>query len=325
MYPLGLEDIWMHYAASHIQSTRFDGSPNPLAMPETYGEAAARFRRAVIVSMMLAGSEEIYASYADKIDRGDPDPYDYYCRAQGEIADIINTAVGKFALLLMEDRRAVIPMTNSTAGKIAERARSEYRTGRYHGPTNSHWPQISIAVMTGLMQFGVNRLPFRDEVWADGSVRRLCGRYVSLVVFDEEEPSADGGFPILDAERMKQLQLISDYARAESDAVSRRYCTYNVRKSNGASVCGRCLEACPSGALVNSSPRPDGTFEEELTSQSHRFWNGAVDFDAANCCRDRGQKAQVFEEYVCARCEVICAAKGIRRSAAEIVEINNLS
>jgi ferredoxin len=325
MYPLGLADIWAHHAAANIPSTRFDGSPNPLAMPVTFQEASEKFRRAVIVSLMLGCSEDVYKTYADKIERGDPDPYDYYCRALGEITDIINAAVGKLSLLLMEDDRAVIPMTNRNAEKVAQRGRSEYRSGRYHGPANSHWPQISIAVMTGLMQFGVNRLPFRDEVWADGSIRRLCGRYVSLVIFDQQEPGADGGLPTLDADRMNSLIALSDYTRGDSKSAAQRYCTYNLRKAGGESLCGRCLDVCPSGALANSSPRPDGSFEERLSSQTHRFWNGIVDFDAANCCRERGQKAQVFEEYVCARCEAICAARGIRKSAPEIEKINGLS
>ena len=39
MHPLTPRDVWMHYAAAHVRSTRHDGSPNPLAMPATFEEA----------------------------------------------------------------------------------------------------------------------------------------------------------------------------------------------------------------------------------------------------------------------------------------------
>ena len=35
-----------------------------------------------------------------------------------------------------------------------------------------------------------------------------------------------------------------------------------------------------------------------------------------------GQKAQIYPEYVCARCEAICAARGIRKSPADVARIN---
>jgi len=45
-------------------------------------------------------------------------------------------------------------------------------------------------------------------------------------------------------------------------------------------------------------------------------------FDAGNCIRERGQKSQLHEDYVCARGEAICAARGVRRPAADIQHIN---
>ncbi len=46
MYPIGLPDIWMHYAAANVKSTRYDGSPNPLAMPEPFaGRSSATVGR----------------------------------------------------------------------------------------------------------------------------------------------------------------------------------------------------------------------------------------------------------------------------------------
>lgn len=320
MYPIGLREVWMHHAASNVKSTRYDGSPNPLAMPEPFEEAWARLKRAVIISAMLPLNPDVYGEHAGKFERGDADPFDYYCRARAEVGAVIDKAVGKLALAMMGSGRAVVPMTSKNAATVVDRTRSEYLKGKYHGPCNNHYPQNSIAAMTGLLQFGVHRLPFRDEVGPDGSVRRLCGQYASIIVFDEDELVADGvgGVSLLDTGRLNWLRRVNDYTDVAPEVVAERFCPYNVTSDGGTSACGKCLEACPSGALPNSSPRPDGTFEERVAGQRHRFHEGALKFDFGTCCRDRGQKAQLYDDYVCARCEAICAVRGVRRSAPEI-------
>lgn len=326
MYPLTPDDIWKHYACMNVKTTRYDGSPNPLAMPETFDDAMKRFRHLVILCGMLAVNPQVYQIYAEKIERGDEDPFHYYCRATGDVDAIIDKSIGKAALALMGRNRAVVPMTNRNTKVIIDRTRGEYHKGRYHGPCNNHWPNGSLAVMTGLLRFGVNRLPFRDEATENGERHRLFGRYRSIVIFDGEAPATDnaGGITLLGPERMSQLRHMSDYTKATPDVQGQRYCTYNLTRSDGGSMCGMCLSACPSGALRNSTPRPDGTFDADLARQEHRFWNGTIDFDFGNCCRDRGQKAQLYDEYVCARCEAICAARGIRRSASKIQRINEI-
>jgi ferredoxin len=90
-------------------------------------------------------------------------------------------------------------------------------------------------------------------------------------------------------------------------------------------LCGKCLPACPSGALQNSTPTPVGSYDDAVTNQEHRFWEGTLDFDYANCVNDRSQKGQLYEDYVCARCEVVCASEGIRKSAIELMQINKSS
>ena len=323
LYPLGLSDIWMHYAASNVRSTRFDGSPNPLAMPEPYEEACARMTRAVIISAMLPINPGVFEAYADKIEQGDADCLDYYCRARAEVGTIIGKAVSKLGLALMAPNRAVVPMTNKTAATVADRTRSEYFEGKYHGPCNSPYPQNSIAVMAGLLRFGISRLPFRDEVRPDGSVQRLFGQYASIVVFDDEAMVADGagGVLLLDADCLAWKRRVNDYSDEEPEVAAERFCTYNVPQSDGASICGKCVDACPSGALSNSSPSPAGEIEERVRNQKHRFQKGALKFDFGTCNRERKQKAQLYDDYVCARCEAICAARGVRRPAREIAEM----
>ncbi len=312
MYPLDLADIWLHHAVSNVKATRHDGSPNPLAMPETYDAAKGRLGRAVIISAMLAVNPDVYATYAAKIERGDEDPYDYYKRATGEVFTILDKALAKLSLALMGPGRAVVPMTARNTARVIDRTRSQYLSGRYHGPCNNHWPQNSIAVVTGLLQFGVSRLPFRDEVGPDGGVRRLFGRYGSAVVFDGEAPG-DGGPSLLHSDRLAWLKRLGDYTDVADDVVGARYCPYNLTRDDGTSLCGKCIDACPSGAMANSSPLPDGTFAPEIAAQSHRFCGNTLDFDFGNCVRFRNQKGELYEDYVCARCEAVCAANGVRQ------------
>ena len=317
MYPLAPEDIWKHHAAASIETTRYDGSPNPLAMPETFEEAKEHLNRVVIISVMLAVNPEMYEAYARKIEEGEEGPFDYYKRATGEVGAIIDKAVAKSSLALMAPGRAVVPMTNRNATTIIDRTRSDYTKNRYHGPCNNHWPQNSIAVMTGLMKFGVGRIPFRDEVDEEGERMRLFGRYQSIVIFDEEDVVSDSsdGISLICPENISTLKKVNDYSNADDEIVSKRYCTYNMTKKDGSTVCGKCLDVCPSNALPNSSPSPEGIFSSALTRQTHRFSGETLDFDFGNCLRYRGQKADIFEEFVCARCEVICAARGIRKPA----------
>ncbi len=324
MHPVTPEDIWRHYACMTVKTVRSDGSPNPLAMPETFEEAKSQYRRGVIVCGMLAVNPRVYQSYSEKIERGDQDPFDYYSRASDDISTIINKAIGKTGLALIGPDRAVVAMTDRNTGMVISRTKSEYCSGRYHGPCNDHWPNNSLAVMTGLLRFGVNRIAFRDEVLENGKRQRLFGRYRSIVIFDKEPLVTDntGGLTFFDSTRLSELAQISNYSNVSANVSAQRYCTYNMTTPDGASVCGKCLSACPSGALQNSTPSPDGIFAERVAEQKHRFWEGSIDFDYGNCTMDRSQKGQLYEDYVCARCEVICASRGIRKSASKLAQIN---
>jgi ferredoxin len=326
MYPVTPEDIWRHYACMTVKTVRPDGSANPLAMPATFEDAQGQYRRAVIVCGMLAVNPQVYQSYGAKIERGDQDPSDYYGRATDDVSTIINKAIGKTGLALLNPDRAVVAMTDRNTDMVIKRTKSDYFTGRYHGPCNNHWPNNSLAVMTGLLRFGVNRIAFRDEALENGKRQRLFGRYRSIVIFDKEPLVTDntGGVTLYDSTRLSELRRISDYSNTSADVVAQRYCTYNVTGANGTSVCGKCLEACPSGALQNSTPAPDGSLAARLTEQKHRFWEGTLDFDFGNCTMDRTQKGQLYEDYVCGRCEVICASQGVRKPARELAQINGV-
>lgn len=325
LHPLTPADIWMHYAAMHVKNTRPDGMPDPLAMPESFQDASRRFQRVIIICGMLAVNPHVFRDYARKIEYGDADSPDYYRRTTNDVSKIIDRALSKVALQIMSPNRAVIPMTQKNVDAIIRRTRAEYTTGRYHGPCNDHWPKSSIAVMTGLMRFGVNRIPFRDEVTKEGKRHRLFGRYGSIIIFDKEKPVQDKekGIKLFDHEHLDWLIKVNDYTIVDPEIVSQRYCTYNTLKPDGMSVCGKCIEVCPSKALPNSSPLPDGNYSDVILRQKHRFWKETLSFDYANCSRDRKQKAEIFEDYVCARCETICASCGVQKSSKEIEMINN--
>ena len=324
-FPLTAADIWEHHAAASFSDVLPDGSPTILAMPETFEQALERIRRVVLISAMLVVNPEIYETYAQKIEKGDNDSFDYYARVSEEVSQIIDKAVGKTAMSLMASSRAVVPMTGLNATKIAANTRGKYHSDTFHGPCNDHWPQNSIAVMTGLLRFGVHRLPFRDETDTEGRCSRLFGKYRSIVIFDEQEPIVDGarGVGVLDAERLARLRRLNDYSVCDPEITAQRYCTYNTTASTGKSVCGKCIQACPSNALANSSPNPTGSFDRAVLDQSHRFYGDLLAFDFNTCMADRYKKAEVYPDYVCARCEAICAARGVRKTAADIGRIKD--
>ena len=306
MFPIGFREIWDFYAASNVRRVRPDGSPNYLATPETFEQAMKRFKRAVIVSALLPIAPSIFEVYARKIESGDLDSFDGYSRASSEVGKLVSRAVAKLAVGLLAPGRGV--------GKVADFSLPKSRTGGYHGPCNDPFPQPSVAVLTGLMQFGVSRIPIRDELDANGNVVRMMGQYSSAVVFDESPPVTHGGGGVvhLDSSRMQEARLLSDFTVADEDVVKRRFCAYNRRDDGtGASVCAKCVRFCPSGAIANSSPRPDGRYPESILNQKHRFHEGFLDFDFGNCSKERCDKQNLYSEYACARCVAVCAARGV--------------
>ena len=102
----------------------------------------------------------------------------------------------------------------------------------------------------------------------------------------------------------------------------------NVAASDNTDTCDLGLDYCRYTYTVDGSSDPGFAEECELDFGGlyEVGWcyfenGGTVDFDFGNCCRERGQKSLLMEEYVCARCETICAAYGIRKSASEIERI----
>ena len=317
LHPIGLRQIWAYYAMNDIKKTRPDGTPNYLSMPTPYEEAAERFNRAAIVSVMLPLSQEVFDRYAETILRRDPAPYDAYCQAWGETNRMLDEAVAKVAMEMHRPHRAVVPMTGAQVGQISEQTVPPIHRGGYHGPCKGgNYSQKSVGALTGLVQFGVSRDVFRDEV-QDGQVERFMGPIRSIVIFDQRQPvtgGADGVVHLDDAWR-EQVRALADLTDTRPEVNRRRYCTYIPDPERGDGGCGLCVQYCPSGAVGNSAPRPSGEYAEGVSGQASRFSDGHLQFDFAACLEDRSQKAKLYPDYVCARCVAICAAEGKRRSS----------
>ncbi|MBI5722689.1 MAG: hypothetical protein HZA50_01935 [Planctomycetes bacterium] len=311
-HPVGVKDIWNFYAANNIKSVRNDGTPNYLAVPESFEEACEHLRRVVIISALLPISPEVFAEYAAQIEAGRMESCDQYARASGEVGKMAAKMTARLAMALAGKGRHVVSMDPAGADKVAKFTRSESQSGRYHGPCNNPWPQNSVAVLTGLMQFGLSRIPMRDEIGPDGRAIRMMGHYASVVLFDETPPVPDGagGIVRLDAAWIEGRKRLNNPTVVDRETLSGRFCGYSG-SLNGKSPCGLCMKICPAGAIANSSPMPDGKYPERLLGQKHRFNQGFLDFDFGSCSNDRGQKQNLYSEYACARCVAVCAAMGV--------------
>jgi ferredoxin len=314
-HPVGLREIWEYYATRDIKKTRPDGTPNYLSMPTPFEDAMERFDRAVIISAMLPLSGEVFERYAEVIVRREPAPYDAYCKAWAETNQLLDEAVAKVAMELHGPDRAVVPMTGDMVSTISQQAVPPIHQGNYHGPCKGgNFPQKSVGVLTGLVQFGVSRIAFRDEV-RNGQVERFTGPIRSIVLFDAQEPVTDGSDGIVHLTKgwREQVTSLCDFTDTRPELNRQRYCTYIPDQAWGEDGCGLCVEYCPSGAVGNSAPQPNGEYAALIRQQASRFSDGRLQFDFARCLEERTQKAQLYPDYMCGRCVAVCATRGKRR------------
>ena len=146
-------------------------------------------------------------------------------------------------------------------------------------------------------------------------VERYIGPIRSIVLFDRDDVVTDGEEDVLyptQAWRAFVGQL-TDYQMTDATINKYRFCTYIPLNDEG---CGKCLTCCPSQAQPNSASLPTGTYTDRVKAQTHRFWDGQLQFDFGRCCEDRGQMRNLLPEWSCSRCVSICQAEGIRRRYA---------
>ena len=315
LHPAGLREIWDFYANRRRPRVDESGRQTIFQVPRSYEYARKHYGRAVIASVMLPFSSKVVDSYLEDVKGNAKGSSHKFARMYNDVNLMINKATVRAAIDLVDGENAVLAMDDKTVTALSKEAIPETHQGISHGPSKGgNYPQKSIAALLGLGQFGISRLLFRDEV-VDGKVRRYVGPIRSVIVFDKEEPVKDGGDGVMYPTEpwRKHLFSLYDFTNTIPDVNGNRFCSYIPLNDGG---CGKCIDCCPSGAQYNSAPSPDGGYADDVGSQSHRFWEGKLQFDYASCCDDRGQLSTLYPEWSCARCVTICASEGVRRAAA---------
>ena len=109
------------------------------------------------------------------------------------------------------------------------------------------------------------------------------------------------------------LVRLFDFSDTDPEINKYRFCSHIPLDDSG---CDKCIECCPSEAQRSSTPLATGKYSETVSRQSHRFWEGKLQFDDGKCCDERGQMLTLLPEWSCARCVTICADRGVRRKYA---------
>ncbi len=315
LYPAGLREIWEFYENRVKKRVDEFGRQTIFQIPRSFDLALKNYNRALIISVMLPFSKSVVEEYSRMISMNERGSSHVFNRMYEDVNQIIDKATTRVAMSLIADDNVVVAMDNKNVKGVSTEAFPLTRQGESHGPTKGgNYPQKSIAVMMGLGQFGIARMILRDE-FVDGRVERFVGPLRSIVIFDNEDLITDGfGGIIFPTEAWREfLFSISDFTDVREEINRYRFCTYIPYGDKG---CGKCVDCCPSGAQANSVPETNGTYNDHVSGQTHRFWEGKLQFDSARCCEDRGQMTTLLPEWSCARCLSICAAEGMRRASA---------
>jgi len=313
LHPVGLEQIWAYYA--NIRKERVDesGRQTVFQIPRSFEFAKENYKRATIVSVMLPFSEKLVQQYIQAIKENPKTSSHRFARMYNDVNMMINKAIVRTAIELVDGDNAVVAMDDKTVEAISKKAVPLTQQGVSHGPSKGgNYPQKSLAALLGLGQFGVSRIVFRDEV-EDGAISRYMGPIRSIVIFDKTELKMNGEDGVIyPSEEWRQF-LFKLYDFTDPGLNEYRFCSYVPLSDSG---CGKCVTICPSGAQANSTPLPSGDYSQEVKEQEHRFYEDKIQFDYGSCCDDRGQLANLYPEWSCARCVTICGSEGLRRPAS---------
>lgn len=314
-YPAGLREIWEFYANRKKERVDETGRRTIFQIPRSFELARQTYSRVVILSAMLPFSPAVTREHEAAVRQRGESATHRFCRMYRHVSDLLDRATARAGMALVAKNRVVVPMHNEHVKALSKEAIPTTRQGASHGPAKGgNYPQKSIAYLLGLGQFGVSRILFRDEPDGNGVVRH-CGSLRSIVIFDQEDPVRDGSGGLLYPTPAWREFLLSlaDFTNADPDVNRYRFCPYIPLDDAG---CGKCIGCCPSGAQRYSTPTTRGEYAEAVAIQSHRFWEGKLQFDNERCCDDRGQMASLFDEWACARCISSCVAEGNSRPAA---------
>jgi len=313
LHPVGLEQIWAYYA--NIRKERVDesGRQTVFQIPRSFEFAKENYKRAVIVSVMLPFSEKLVQQYISAIKDNPKTSSHRFARMYNDVNMMINKAIVRTAIELVDGDNAVVVMDDKTVEAIPKKSVPLVHQGVSHGPSKGgNYPQKSMAVLLGLGQFGVSRIVFRDEV-EDGAITRYMGPIRSIIIFDKAEPKINGEDGVIYPTEEWRRFLFKLYDFTDPVLNKYRFCGYVPLSDKG---CGKCIQICPSGAQANSTPMPSDDYSQEVKEQEHRFYKDKIQFDYGSCCDDRGQLANLYPEWSCARCVTICGSEGLRRPAS---------
>ncbi len=315
LHPAGLPEIWEFYANRKKQKVDETGRATIFQVPRSFDFALKNYRRAIIVSVMLPFSSQIIEDYIKQTINKRKGSSHLFARMYEDVNRMLDKATTRVAIDLVADDNVVVAMNNDNVKNVSTEAIPQTHQGVSHGPSKgSNYPQKSVAALTGLGQFGVARIIFRDEL-TNGKVQRFSGPIRSIIMFDKQELVKDGSNGIVYPSKAwrKFLSQLFDFTNTDSDINQYRFCSYIPLNDKG---CKKCIDCCPSGAQLNSTPSPTGEYLKQISRQAHRFWEGKLQFDYGKCCDERGQMAGLFPEWSCAKCVSICVDQGNRRKYA---------
>lgn len=311
-YPVGLPEFWEFYANRRKRTFDESGRRSVFQIPQSFESAKNDFERVVVISIMMPFSKHLISQYANPILKKEKTRTYSFKKTYNKVNQIINTAISRTAIDLMTPDNVVIPLDNDTVMAITEETIPASRQGTSHGPCKGgNVPQKSLAVLMGLGQIGVSRMVFRDEM-INGAVERFAGPMRSIIIFDKSPlvKNGQGGIVLPTPAWREFLFRLTDYTDTDPEINKYRYCAYIPAGDKG---CVQCIRFCPSGAQPSSTPNKTGGFSKKVSRQSHRFYQGKLQFDFVRCSEETGQMASIFPEWSCARCLTVCASSGVRR------------
>ncbi|MHA2299206.1 MAG: hypothetical protein ACXAEU_15295 [Candidatus Hodarchaeales archaeon] len=315
LYPAGLQEIWEYQANKRRKSVDETGRRTIFQIPRSFDNARKDYRRSLLISVMLPFSSKVLAEYSKNVLDEEKSSSHLFSRMYEDLNLMINKATSRVAIDLVTSDNAVVSMNDANVNSVSTEAIPLTRQGVSHGPSKSNnYPQKSLAALLGLGQFGMSRIIFRDELVND-KVKRFAGPIRSIIVFDKQDLIRDGSGEIkYPTENWREfLFKLFDFTNIDPEINKYRFCTYFPQNGSG---CGKCIDNCPSSALLNSVPEPDGNYSDRVANQTHRFWENKLQFDYGKCCDDRGQMMGLFPEWSCARCVIACTARGNKRKSA---------